>query len=140
VVNTLWGVLLIILIVVGILIVILEFRHLTVERRLLGLWEFSPVDRAGMLFQAIRHSLLFFGLSINPGWNSAETEKKLSGVLLDYEPGLYIRVNELMEKFYYGGEDLKEHELRLLYRFLTMIRSSRSKLTLWQRFRMRYDL
>ena len=140
VVNVLWGALLVVLIIIGILIVILELRHLTVERRLLGLWEFSPVDRAGMLFQAIRHSLLFFGLSINPGWNSAETEKKLSGVLLDYEPGLYLRVNELMEKFYYGGEDLKEHELRLLYQFLTIIRSSRSKLTFWQRFRMRYDL
>lgn len=138
--NVLWGVLLVVLIVVGILVVILEFRHLAVERRLLGIWELSPAVRAGMLFQAIRHSLLFFGLSINPGWNAKETEKKLSEVLLDYEPGLYIRVNELMEKYYYGGEDLKEHELRLLYRFLTLIRSSRSKLTFWERFRMRYDL
>ncbi len=60
--------------------------------------------------------------------------------ILDYEPGLYTRVNELMEKYYYGGEELKEYELRLLYRFLTMIRSSRKNLTLLERFRMRYDL
>ncbi|WP_343220996.1 hypothetical protein [Pilosibacter fragilis] len=49
-------------------------------------------------------------------------------------------MNELMEKYYYGGEELKEYELRLLYRFLTMIRSSRKNLTLLERFRMRYDL
>ena len=54
--------------------------------------------------------------------------------------GTYTRVNELMEKYYYGGEVLKEYELRLLYRFLTMIRSSRKNLTLLERFRMRYDL
>ena len=140
VVNVLWGVLLVVLIAAGILIVILEFRHLAAEKRLVGIWNFSPADRAGMLFQAIRHSLLFFGLSINPGWNCKETEQRLAEVLTGYETGLYTRVNELMEKYYYGGEDLKEHELRLLYRFLTLIRSSRSKLTFWQRFRMRYDL
>lgn len=139
-VNVLWGTLLVVLIIAGILIVILEFRHLIVERQLLGIMKLSPADQAGMLFQTIRHSLLFFGLSINPGWNCKETETKLSRILLDYEPGLYTRVNELMEKYYYGGMDLKEHELRLLYRFLTLIRSSRSKLTIWERFRMRYDL
>ncbi len=93
-----------------------------------------------MMFQAIRHSLLFFGISIHPGWNCGKTEARLSRILLDYEPGLYTRVNELMEKYYYGGEVLKEYELRLLYRFLTMIRSSRKNLTLLERFRMRYDL
>lgn len=139
-VNILWGVLLVILILFGILVVLLEFRHLMVERQLLGILKLSPADRAGMLFQTIRHSLLFFGLSINPGWNCQETEQKLSSVLPDYEPGLYTRVNELMEKYYYGGEDLKEYELRLLYRFLTLIRSNRSKLSAWERFRMRYDL
>lgn len=45
-------------------------------------------------------------------------------------------MNELMEKYYYGGEVLKEYELRLLYRFLTMIRSSRKNLTLLECFRM----
>ena len=92
-----------------------------------------------MMFQAIRHSLLFFGLSIHPGWNCGETEARLSRILLDYEPGLYTRVNELMEKYYYGGEDLKEYELRL-DRFLLMIRSSRKNLTLLEHLRMRYDL
>lgn len=95
-VNILWGILLVVLLFKGIGIVLLEFRHLITERRLLG--------------------------------------------ILDYEPGLYTRVNELMEKYYYGGEELKEYELRLLYRFLTMIRSSRKNLTLLERFRMRYDL
>lgn len=124
----------------GIGIVLLEFRHLITERRLLGILELPPGDRAGMIFQAIRHSLLFFGISIHPGWNCDETEARLSRILLDFEPGLYTRVNELMEKYYYGGEELKEYELRLLYRFLTMIRSSRKNLTLLERFRMRYDL
>ena len=68
--------------------------------------------------------------------NCGETEARLSRILLDYEPGLYTRVNELMEKYYYGGEVLKEYELRLLYRFLTMIRSSRKNLTLLECFRM----
>ena len=140
VVNVLWGVLLVILILVGILVVLLELRHLVVERQLLGILKLSPADRAGMLFQTIRHSLLFFGLSINPGWNCKEIEETLSRILPDYEPGLYIRVNELMEKYYYGGVDLREHELRLLYRFLMLIRSNRSKLNFWERFRMRYDL
>lgn len=139
-VNILWGILLVILFFKGIGIVILEFRHLITERRLLGILELPPGKRAGMMFQAIRHSLFFFEISIHPGWNCSETEARLSRILLDYEPGLYTRVNELMEKYYYGGEDLKEYELRLLYRFLTMIRSSRKNLTLLQRFRMRYDL
>ena len=139
-VNILWGILLVVLLLMGIGIVLLEFRHLITERRLLGILELPPGDRAGMMFQAIRHSLLFFGISIHPGWNCDETEVRLSRILLDYEPGLYTRVNELMEKYYYGGEGLKEYELRLLYRFLTMIRSSRKNLTLLERFRMRYDL
>lgn len=139
-VNILWGVLLVVLLLMGIGIVLLEFRHLITERRLLGILELPPGDRAGMIFQAIRHSLLFFGISIHPGWNCDETEARLSRILLDFEPGLYTRVNELMEKYYYGGEELKEYELRLLYRFLTMIRSSRKNLTLLERFRMRYDL
>ena len=139
-VNILWGILLVVLLFKGIGIVLLEFRHLITERRLLGILELPPGDRAGMMFQAIRHSLLFFGISIHPGWNCSETEVRLSRILLDYEPGLYTRVNELMEKYYYGGEELKEYELRLLYRFLTMIRSSRKNLTLLERFRMRYDL
>ena len=139
-VNILWGILLVVLLLMGIGIVLLEFRHLITERRLLGILELPPGDRAGMMFQAIRHSLLFFGISIHPGWNCGKTEARLSRILLDYEPGLYTRVNELMEKYYYGGEVLKEYELRLLYRFLTMIRSSRKNLTLLERFRMRYDL
>ena len=134
------GILLVVLLFKGIGIVLLEFRHLITERRLLGILELPPGDRAGMMFQAIRHSLLFFGISIHPGWNCGKTEARLSRILLDYEPGLYTRVNELMEKYYYGGEVLKEYELRLLYRFLTMIRSSRKNLTLLERFRMRYDL
>ena len=139
-VNILWGILLVVLLLMGIGIVLLEFRHLITERRLLGILELPPGDRAGMIFQAIRHSLLFFGISIYPGWNCGETEARLSRILLDFEPGFYTRVNELMEKYYYGGEELKEYELRLLYRFLTMIRSSRKNLTLLERFRMRYDL
>ena len=139
-VNILWGVLLVVLLLMGIGIVLLEFRHLITERRLLGILELPPGDRAGMMFQAIRHSPLFFGIFIHPGWNCGKTEARLSRILLDYEPGLYTRVNELMEKYYYGGEVLKEYELRLLYRFLTMIRSSRKNLTLLERFRMRYDL
>ena len=138
--SSLWGILLVVLLFKGIGIVLLEFRHLITERRLLGILELPPGDRAGMMFQAIRHSLLFFGISIHPGWNCGKTEARLSRILLDYEPGLYTRVNELMEKYYYGGEVLKEYELRLLYRFLTMIRSSRKNLTLLERFRMRYDL
>ena len=139
-VNILWGILLVVLLFKGIGIVLLEFRHLITERRLLGILELPPGDRAGMIFQAIRHSLLFFGISIHPGWNCGKTEARLSRILLDFEPGFYTRVNELMEKYYYGGEELKEYELRLLYRFLTMIRSSRKNLTLLERFRMRYDL
>ena len=108
-------ILLVVLLFKGIGIVLLEFRHLITERRLLGILELPPGDRAGMMFQAIRHSLLFFGISIHPGWNCGKTEERLSRILLDYE-------------------------LRLLYRFLTMIRSSRKNLTLLEHFRMRYDL
>lgn len=111
-VNILWGILLVVLLLMGIGIVLLEFRHLITERRLLGILELPPGDRAGMIFQAIRHSLLFFGISIYPGWNCGETEARLSRILLDFEPGFYTRVNELMEKYYYGGEELKEYELR----------------------------
>ena len=114
-VNILWGILLVVLLFKGIGIVLLEFRHLITERRLLGILELPPGKRAGMMFQAIRHSLLFFGISIHPGWNCGKTEERLSRILLDYE-------------------------LRLLYRFLTMIRSSRKNLTLLEHFRMRYDL
>ena len=55
-VNILWGILLVVLLFKGIGIVLLEFRHLITERRLLGILELPPGDRAGMMFQAIRHS------------------------------------------------------------------------------------
>ena len=56
-VNILWGILLVVLLFKGIGIVLLEFRHLITERRLLGILELPPGDRAGMMLQAIRHSL-----------------------------------------------------------------------------------
>lgn len=50
-VNILWGILLVVLLFKGIGIVLLEFRHLITERRLLGILELPPGDRAGMMFQ-----------------------------------------------------------------------------------------
>ena len=138
--NILWGLFLILLFVCGVLFLILELRHLLKERRMLGLVDLPPEQRAALLFKHIRHGLLFYGLEVNPGWNCEETEKRLLELFTGYHSGTYVRVNELMEKYYYGGEDLKEHELRLLFLFLQEIRENRSHLHMIDRIRMRYDL
>ena len=78
-VNILWGILLVVLLFKGIGIVLLEFRHLITERRLLGILELPPGDRAGMMFQAIRHSLLFFGISIIPDGTAARRKRGSPG-------------------------------------------------------------
>lgn len=41
--------------------------------------------------------------------------------------GLYLRVNDLMEKYFYGGEPLEEYEIRLVHQFLLKLRDSRKK-------------
>ena len=138
--NILWGIFLILIFVCGVLFLILELRHLRKERQMLGLVDLPPEQRAALLFGHIRHGLLFYGLEGSPGWNCEMTEKRLQELFTGYHSGTYVRVNELMEKYYYGGEDLKEHELRLLFLFLQLIRENRSHLHMIDRIRMRYDL
>lgn len=138
--NIIWGAGLIVIFIAGLGILALELRHLLNERRMLGIVDLPAERRADMLFKSIRHSLFFFGLEVNPGWNCEETEKRLQKLFTGYQNGSYVRVNELMEKYYYGGEDLKEHELRTLFLFLQTIRENRKNLSAADRLRMRYDL
>ena len=47
-------------------------------------------------------------------------------------------VNDLMEKYFYGGEPLEEYEIRLVHQFLLKLRDSRKKMGIFDRLRFRY--
>ena len=84
-----------------------------------------------------RH-LLIFHIDMQPGFESRKIQSFIDEKILDMPEGLYLRVNELMEKYFYGEEKLEEYEVRLLYQFLLKLRDNRKKMGIFTRLRLRY--
>ena len=52
-----------------------------------------------------------------------QTEQEITAYLPAVMAGEYVRVNELLEKWFYGGEPLEPDEIRVLYAFLRKIKT-----------------
>ena len=75
---------------------------------------------------------------MQPGWNKTQTEQLVYEIFLDVPVGVYLKINDLMEKYFYGGGSLEADERRLLWNFLVQIRRGRKSLSLHQRLRLRF--
>ena len=127
-----WGLLILLLLLLELIFAVLELRRMYYEYRIRS----NP--RADFLFQMIYRHLLVFGITMQPGFDSDQIQKRMEEILPEMNAGLYLRVNELLEKYVYGGEELEEYEVRLLHQFLIKIRDSRKKLEIFKRLRLRY--
>lgn len=89
-------------------------------------------DTAGAFGDWIEKQLKRIGIEMRVGWRCAETEQEIMTHLPEVAAGEYVRVNELLEKWFYGDEQLEPDELRVLYAFLRKIKTVIDK-------RHRYD-
>ena len=80
-----------------------------------------------LLLMIYKH-LLILGIDMQPGFKSEQIQEKIRETLPEIPDGLYLRVNDLMEKYFYGGEPLEEYEIRLVHQFLLKLRDSRKKM------------
>ena len=90
-----------------------------------------------LLLMIYKH-LLILGIDMQPGFKSEQIQEKIRETLPEIPDGLYLRVNDLMEKYFYGGEPLEEYEIRLVHQFLLKLRDSRKKMGIFDRLRFRY--
>ncbi len=127
-----WGLFLVILFLLEMIFVVLELRRMYYEYRI------RTNLKTDLLFQMIYRHLLILGISIQPGFDSDKIQVQVDEILPEMNAGLYLRVNELMEKHVYGGEELEEYEVRLLHQFLIKIREGRKNLGIFKRLRLRY--
>lgn len=101
-----------------------EFRMLYEDwkiERLLG--KSQTEDTAGEFGGWITKELARIGIEMRVGWRCAETEQEILAYLPGVAAGEYVRVNELLEKWFYGGEPLEPEEIRVLYTFLRKIKT-----------------
>lgn len=101
-----------------------EFRMLYEDwkiERLLG--KSQTEDTAGEFGGWITKELTRIGIEMRVGWRCAETEQAIIAYLPAVAAGEYMRVNELLEKWFYGGEPLEPDEIRVLYTFLRKIKT-----------------
>lgn len=101
-----------------------EFRVLYEDwkiERLLG--KSQTEDTAGEFGGWITKELKRIGIEMRVGWRCAETEQAIIAYLPAVIAGEYVRVNELLEKWFYGGEPLEPEEIRVLYTFLRKIKT-----------------
>ena len=89
--------------------------------RLLGKSQME--DTAGEFGGWITKELARIGIEMRVGWRCAETEQEILAYLPGVVAGEYVRVNELLEKWFYGGEQLEPEEIRVLYTFLRKIKT-----------------
>lgn len=135
-----WGLLLVVLFILEVLLVLLELSRWHYEKRIRRPLKSAPETEAEFLAFAIADNLQACGMDIRPGWKTAETEGEIRSRFPDVPEGVYRRVNEILERYLYGGAALKPHELRLLQNFLITLRESRNLLELKQRIRFRYPV
>ncbi len=127
-----WGLFMLVLFLLEMVFAVLELRRMYYEYRIRN----NP--GSDFLFQMIYRHLLILGINMQPGFDSEQIQKQVQEMLPQMNAGLYLRVNELMEKYVYGGQELEEYEVRLLHQFLLKIRDGRKNLGIFKRLRLRY--
>ena len=91
-----------------------------------------------LLLTVIYTLRVILSVDMQPGFKSEQIQEKIRETLPEIPDGLYLRVNDLMEKYFYGGEPLEEYEIRLVHQFLLKLRDSRKKMGIFDRLRFRY--
>ena len=84
-------------------------------------------ERTAELIKLIPAQMAYKGVPAEIGWKAEEIDKRLCEEFEGFEPGEYIRVNQLMEKFIYGEVPLKPHEERVLIVFLEKMYGQKAK-------------
>lgn len=136
--DLIWGIVLTLLFGAEVMLTILEVSRWRYDQRIQEPFGVTPQQETAFLVHAVAQNLRICGIEVRPGWKTAETEQQIRARFPDIPQGFYLRVNEILEKHIYGNAVLKPHELRLLQKFLTALRSGRKKLDLKQRIAFRY--
>lgn len=138
--DAVWGCVLIVLFLVETVWIVLEIRRICYEYRIYHCMDMPDKDReTEFLFERIWENLWVCGIDMQPGWHKAETQTAIRKLLLDVPDGMYLKINDLMEKYFYGGSPLEADERRLLWSFLIQLRRGRKKnLSLLRRLRLRF--
>lgn len=136
--DTGWGLVILVLILMELAFTVLELRRLYYEYQIRRYGKMDHYPDADFLFRMIYRHLLIFHIDMQPGFESRKIQSFIDEKILDMPEGLYLRVNELMEKYFYGEEKLEEYEVRLLYQFLLKLRDNRKKMGIFTRLRLRY--
>lgn len=97
-----------------------------------------PDEKTLLLLRILSWMLAVYGFSVNPGYQTKETDEKLHE-LYQLPEGTYQRVTEVMEKAVYGEEVLAPYERRILTAFINHLYDSRKKLDVWDRLRLHYS-
>lgn len=84
-------------------------------------------ERVATLIKLIPAQMAYKGVPAEIGWKAEEIDKRLCEEFEEFEPGEYIRVNQLMEKYIYGEVALKPHEERVLIVFLEKMYGQKAK-------------
>ena len=133
-----WGMILLILFVLEFIFAVLELRRMYYEYRIRKISDNGSLPSVEFLLLMIYKHLLILGIDMQPGFKSEQIQEKIRETLPEIPDGLYLRVNDLMEKYFYGGEPLEEYEIRLVHQFLLKLRDSRKKMGIFDRLRFRY--
>ncbi len=138
--DVVWGGFLIVLFLVEAIWVVLEIRRVCYEYRIYHCMDTPNKDQeTEFLFERIQENLWACGIDMQPGWHKAETKAEIREILGDISAGMYLKINDLMEKYFYGGSSLEADERRLLWSFLIRLRRGRKKnLSLHRRLRLRF--
>lgn len=137
-VNVVTGVLLLVLFLFLLFIVVLEAGHLFYEEKIRKMVRQEEKRSTEYLCRQISGNLSVLGIEVRLGWNAAETDRSICNCMPDIEPGIYQRVNYVLEKYVYETGHLEPEEFRLLGAFLIAIRESRKLTGIRKRFLSRY--
>ena len=121
---------LLILFVLEFIFAVLELRRMYYEYRIRKISDNGSLPSVEFLLLMIYKHLLILGIDMQPGFKSEQIQEKIRETLPE--------INDLMEKYFYGGEPLEEYEIRLVHQFLLKLRDSRKKMGIFDRLRFRY--
>lgn len=102
-----------------------EYR--TLIRLRIRLKKAKKEERTETLVKLIPAQMAYKGIPVEIGWKAEEIDKRLCEEFKEFEPGEYIRVNQLIEKYVYGEVPLKPHEERVLIVFLEKMYGQKAK-------------
>lgn len=127
-------------------VILLTAAHVLAELRHIGgnLWESRwlrralPEERMGYYANQLMMILGILGLQTELGWNTAETDEKLSQRLPGISSGEYKRVCDLLEKTIYGGMAPEVYEERTVTTFLQRLLQEGGRENVAVRRKLRY--